>query len=158
MARSQSTCKDCPPGRVQIEAARSQRDADFDARNTWPRRPLLQPIPIAKSQYGQLNAEFKVANDADKKIKQITWECTLVHLDTRQVIARYTFVTNKDIAPHREALLSRKVVVPLNSFYEPKVVSASAPGKPKSLPDVVQAEQVNEVKEIRYADGSVVNP
>jgi hypothetical protein len=113
---------------------------------------------MATRQYGRLDAELKVANDADKKIKQITWECTLVHLDTRQVIARYTFVTHKDIAPHREAVLSQKVVVPLNSFYEAKVVSASAPSKPKSLPDVVQAEQVNQVKEIRYADGSVVNP
>jgi hypothetical protein len=39
------------------------------------------------------------------------------------------------------------------------VESANAPVKPVvELPDVVQAEQLNEVKEIRYADGSIVNP
>ena len=160
MASSQITGRDYPPGRSEIESARAERNREIQEHNDWPRRPQLSPFLFGpKNRYGRLNAKFTLNNDSDKKIKQVTWRVTLVHLDTKQVIASYTVVTDKLIAPHREATLKRKLWVPLGSFYGPKVVNANASVKPVlDLPDEVQAEQLNEVKEIRYADGSVVKP
>ena len=84
--------------------------------------------------------------------------CTLVSLTTRQTIASYTLVTRKIIAPHRTAVLGQAVMVPLEPFY-PTGTSASQTKQSKyELPKVVQAEQINRVKEIRYMDGSISTP
>ena len=128
------------------EVANNQSPAH--PRLTWP----------GKWEFARFTANFEFANDTDKTIKQVVWECTLVSLSTRQTIASYTLVTRKGIAPHRTSVLSKAVLVPLESFY-PKVTSTSSANQSKDeLPKVVQAVQTNRVKEIRYKDGSISTP
>jgi hypothetical protein len=140
-------------------AVREERAKEVAEHNQWPARPQLTRQSEPKyARYARFTANFDFINDADKKIKQVTWECTLVSLTTGQTIARYTLVTRKGIAPHSAAVLSQSVKVPLVSFY-PKVVSAGQINQSKyDIPKVVQAEQINLVKEIRYRDGSIGTP
>ena len=151
------SCGDC-----SVSTSQREQNAMWEARlaeaehNKWPTRPQL--TPLGKRGFARFTANFDFANDTDKKIKQVMWECTLVSLSTRETIASYTLVTRKGIAPHSTSVLSQAVVVPLEPFY-PKVTSTSQTKQSKyELPKVLQVEQINRVKEIRYKDGSISTP
>ncbi len=151
-------CAGCSEAqREQQERARARQQP---ADKTRPEPPKLSTLPAAsKPYYARTEIRFGLINEAAKKIKQITWECTLVHPETQAEIAKYTFVTRKNIAPYQEAILKETVQVPMNQFYGPKVVSVDKSGKQQEvLPPVVQAIQFNKVIEIKYADGSVMRP
>jgi hypothetical protein len=122
-------------------------------RHDWPAQlPFSTFLHQSKPYYTQLEAKFAVTNDSLKKIKEITWECTLLHPDTNQEVAKFTLVSKQKIAPHSGAILKKKVAVTLNAFYE-KAGSANQPSY--GYPDVVQAVQVNKLIEIKYTDGSI---
>ena len=141
--------------REQI-ARQEARAKEVAEHNQWPASPQL--TRLGNPEFARLTANLVFINDTGKKIKQVVWECTLVSLTTRQPIASYHLVTRKGIAPHSAAVLSEAVMVPLESFY-PKLISVSQTNQSKyELPKVVQAEQINRVKEIRYKDGSVSTP
>jgi hypothetical protein len=136
-----------------VQEARAPSDQD-----RWPPK-LPSLFEQGKRYYARTQLKFAVTNDVGKKVKQITWECTLVHPETKNQIVKYTIVTRKQIAPFKSAVLKESVAVPLIQFYGPRVISVSQAGKVKNdLPDVVQAIQDNKVLEIKYADGSVAHP
>lgn len=166
-----------------IGCSDAQRDHDWEMaqHNQWPTR--VRFTRPNKTYYGELTAKFEFANNTNKEIKQVTWEFILVSLTTGQPIASYTVVTNKSIAPQSTAVLSKKVKVPLESFYtsptgagsgtvpgsetfwdhgwrSPLGLPFSLTGKSPSydLPDVVQAEQFSQAKQIKYRDGSIGTP
>lgn len=156
--RADPYCARCTPDtRAQRDtlARRAERQEERDEHNAFPSR--INPNAMLAPRYAPFKAKFAITNDSDKKIKAITWECSLISLDEKKTIANYRLVTRKNIAPHRSATLSEKVVVPLASF-SPKVVPANQTKTKPVVPHVVQAEQVNKIIEIRYADGSVVRP
>jgi len=160
-AKSQG-CPGCTPEqRAELDRADAARRADREnairQHDEWPTRPRVNPP--SKQYYTRIEARFAVVNDTAKKIKSITWECTLLHPETKNQLAKYTIVTRKKIAPYAGAILKEKVAVPLNSYYGPKVVSADQATTVKyGLPDDVQAVQVNKLLEIKYTDGSVEHP
>lgn len=159
-AKSQG-CPGCTPQqRADQDRAADARRNDPEIRirqhDEWPARPTVQRS--GKQYYTRIEARFAVVNDTAKKVKSITWECTLLHPETNNQLAKYTIVSRKKIAPYGGAILKEKVAVPLNSFYGPKVVSADQVTTVKSgLPDNVQAVQVNKILEILYTDGSVTH-
>jgi hypothetical protein len=162
VAKAQSTaapngwCMGCTAGQKAEIATRENRDREVADHNQWPTRP--KSTRPSKPRYARFTANFEFTNNTDKQIKQVTWECILVSLTTGLPIERYTVVTSKTIAPRSTAVLSQSVKVPLVSFY-PKVVQAGQTNQsPYEIPDVVQAEQINQVKEIRYRDGSIGTP
>ena len=144
VARGQ-ICHTCSP-QVQREkdttAAREERAQDIADHNKWPERPHLSSF-FNRPQYTPYKAVFAITNNTAKKIKQVTWECTFIDPTTKRTIASYTLVTNKRIAPQKDANLKETVIVPLTG-----------------LPDaeVHQAIQINEIKEVKFTDGSVVRP
>jgi hypothetical protein len=159
-------CMGCTAGEEAEIVAREDRDREVADHNQWPTRPrFTRP----NKTHGEITAKFEFANNTNKEIKQVTWECILVSLTTGQPIASYTVVTSKSIAPQSTAVLSKKVKVPLGSFYS-KVVPVGQtnqspyptintelllPYTQYDLPDIVQVEQINQVKQIRYRDGSI---
>ena len=126
---------------------------DPNDHHDWPTRPQI--TPLAKPSYTSLEAKFAVTNDTVKKVKEITWECTLLHPDTNTEFAKYTLVSKKKIAAHGGAILKKRVNVSLKALYGP-VVAANQPNK--DVPEVSQALQVNKIIEIKYTDGSVSRP
>jgi hypothetical protein len=103
----------------------------------------------------RFDASVAVTNDTAKKIKQITWETSLINTATMTTIATYTLVTRKKIAPHEVVTLKKKVEVPL----DPGVISANQTNQVKrGVPNVIRTEQVSKIREIEYADGSVSTP
>jgi hypothetical protein len=146
IARAQDPCPTCNNIYAEI---RGPSQAVDDGR--WrPRRGG----PFS-AFYMRFDASVAVTNDTAKKIKQITWECTLVDVATMKPIATYTLVTRKKIAPHEVVTLSKKVEVPL----DPRVISANqtAPVK-RGVPNVIRTKQVSKIREIEYTDGSVSTP
>lgn len=159
-ANGQANGQPCPRcSEAQREQQNKERARLESADTIWLKRAKLPAAPAAqKPYYTRTEIKFGLVNEAAKKIKQITWECTLVHPETQAEIAKYTFVTNKNIAPYQEATLKQTVEVPMNQYY-PKVVTVGQAGKQKDqLPPVVQAVQFNKVIEIKYADGSFSHP
>lgn len=159
-ANGQAQGQPCPRcSEAQREQQNRERAKLENADTIWLRR--AKPITAPASQkpyYARTEIRFGLVNEAAKKIKQITWECTLVHPETQAEIAKYTFVTRKNIAPYQEAILKETVEVPMNQYYG-KVVPVGQVGKQKDqLPPVVQAVQFNKVIEIKYADGSLSRP
>lgn len=157
IASSQSCPKCSEAQRQQQDKARAKQESNT---KKWPELPKLSTPPAAhKPFYARTEIRFGLVNEAAKKIKQITWECTLLHPETQAEIAKYTIVTRKKIAPYQEATLKETVEVPMGHYYGPKVVSVEKAGKQKEvLPPVVQAVQINKVIEIKYADGSLMRP
>lgn len=139
---------------------RSDKSSQLNEHKDWPARP--QPSHFnspSKPYYTRLEATLAVTNDTAKKVKEITWECTLLHPDTNQEVAKYTIVSKKKISPYGGAILKKKVVVPLNAFYGPNVVPPPQVDPIKyGVPAAVQAVQVNKLIEIKYTDGSVSRP
>lgn len=130
-----------------------ERRREIDTHSDWPARSL--PVHSNKPTYTSLEAKFAVTNDTLKKVKEITWECTLLHPDTNREIAKYTLISKKKIEAHGGAILKKKVVVPLRALHG-GVVSADQASK--GVPDATQALQVNKIVEIKYTDGSATRP
>lgn len=149
IARAQSD--PCPTCNKIYAEIRGPSQAIDD--NRWrPRRGAPSP---AYGLYMSFDASVAVTNDTAKKIKQITWESSLVDVATMKTIATYTLVTRKRIAPHKVVTLSKKVEVPL----DPRVISANQTNQVKrGIPNVIQTEQVSKIREIEYTDGSVSSP
>jgi hypothetical protein len=159
-ANGQAVGQPCPRcSETQREQQNKERARLETADTIWLKRAKLPTAPAAqKPYYARTEIRFGLVNEAAKKIKQVTWECTLVHPETQAEIAKYTFVTRKNIAPYQEAILKETVEVPMNQYYG-KVVPVGQAGKQTGeLPPVVQAVQFNKVIEIKYADGSFSRP
>jgi hypothetical protein len=105
--------------------------------------------------YMSFSPSVVITNDTAKKIKQITWESTLINTATQKPIATYTFVTRKRIAAHEVATLSKKIEVPL----DPSLISTeqTIPVR-RGVPNVIRTEQVSKIRQIEYTDGSVSVP
>ena len=144
IASAQNPCPQC--GKAYEEVTTPTFHALDD--NRWrPRRSF--------GLYMRFEASVAVTNNTAKKIKQITWESSLIDVATRKLIATYTLVTRKKIAPHEVVTISKKVEVPL----DPRVMSANQTNPVKrGVPNVIRTEQVSKIKEIEYADGSVSSP
>ena len=156
IAKSQGSSSKNGATRAPVNVARQIQIARQNIhRNDWTAQPPFSTFVNQKPHYTQLEAKFAVTNDSLKKIKEITWECTLLHPDTNQEVAKFTLVSKQKIAPHSGAILRKKVAVPLNAFYE-QTGSANQPNY--GYPDVVQAVQVNKLIEIKYTDGSSSRP
>jgi hypothetical protein len=144
IARAQDPCPQCNKAREEVMSP------PFHASDDNRLRPLrFSPF------YMRFSMSVDVTNDTAKKIKQITWESTLIDAVTKQTISTYTFVTRKRIAPHEAVTISKKVEVPL----DPRVISANQtiPVK-RGVPNVIRTEAVSKITEIVYTDGSVSTP
>jgi hypothetical protein len=145
-ARAQDPCPTCNNIYSEI---RGPSQAIDDGR--W--RPRRGPSSFAL--YMSFDASVAVNNDTAKKIKQITWESSLIDTATRRPIATYTLVTRKKIAPHEVVTINKKVEVPL----DPRVVSANQTNPVRrGVPNVIRTEQVSKIREIEYTDGSISSP
>lgn len=144
IARAQNPCPQCGKAYEEVTTPTFHT---LDENRWRPRRTF--------GLYMRFEASVAVTNNTAKKIKQITWETSLVDSATRKPIATYTLVTRKKIAPHKVVTISKKVEVPL----DPRVISTDQtnPGKRGAL-NVIRTEQVSKIKEIEYADGSVSSP
>ena len=146
IARAQDPCPTC---NKIYEEIRGPSQAVDD--NRW--RPRRGAPSFAL--YMRFDASVAVTNDTAKKIKQITWETSLIDTATMTTIATYTLVTRKKIAPHEVVTLSKKVEVPL----DPRVISANQTNQVKrGVPNVIRTEQLSKIREIEYTDGSVSTP
>jgi hypothetical protein len=118
-------------------------------------RHSLRTAPFAARFYMSFYASVVVTNDTARKVRQITWESSLINVATQKTIATYTFVTRKKIAAHEVVTLSKKIEVPL----DPSVISAeqTIPVR-RGVPNVIRTEQVSKIREIEYTDGSVSVP
>lgn len=143
IARAQDPCPQCNKIYAEIRGP-SQAIDD----NRWrPRRSF--------GLYMRFEASVAVTSNTAKKIKQITWESSLIDVATRKLIATYTLVTRKKIAPHEVVTISKKVEVPL----DPRVISGNQTNPVKrGVPNVIRTEQVSKIREIEYTDGSVSSP
>jgi hypothetical protein len=160
VARSQQKdCNECTPAQrgQREQAAAAKRRLEIKEMER-PRNPALSKLPL-RPQYTKFQAKFPIINQTDKKIEEVTWECKLVSAETRDIVSANTLLTHKNIAPHKSAVLSAKIMVPLRSFYGPKVIPVGQITQVKpGLPDAIRLEQVNTIKEIKYSDGSVHRP
>jgi hypothetical protein len=147
IARAQGAdpCPDCNKARDEVMFTPSNATDDGQWRShRW--RSFF---------YMRFSPSIVVTNDSAKKIRQITWESTLINSATKQPISTYTLVSRKRIAPHEVVTLTKKVEVPL----DPRVISASQITVVKSgAPNVIQTDQVSRVVKIEYTDGSVSTP
>jgi hypothetical protein len=144
IARAQDPCPQCNKAYEEVTTPTFHAADD----NRWrPRRSF--------GLYMRFEASVAVTNNTAKKIKQITWESSLIDVATRKLIATYTLVTRKKIAPHEVVTISKKVEVPL----DPRVISANQTNPVKrGVPNVIRTEQVSKIREIEYTDGSVSSP
>ena len=86
IARAQDPCPQC---NKIYEEIRGPSQAVDD--NRW--RPRRGAPSFAL--YMRFDASVAVTNDTAKKIKQITWESSLIDVATMKTIATYTLVTRK---------------------------------------------------------------
>jgi hypothetical protein len=141
----------CPTCNTIFAEMRGPSQAIDD--NRWHPRRGAPPAP--DRLYMSFDASVAVTNNTAKKIKQITWETSLINAATMKPIATYTLVTRKRIAPHKVVTLSKKVEIPL----DPRVISANQTDQVKhGIPNVIRTEQVSKIREIEYTDGSVSSP
>ena len=136
-------CPTCNKGRELVTTPTHNTEDD----NRW-RTP-------ARGLYARFYASVVVTNDTAKKIKRIIWETELVDSGTRESIYVHTFVTRKRIDPHQVVTLNKKIEIPL----APGMVSGSqAMQVRRGIPNVIRTEQVSNIREIQYTDGSVSSP
>ena len=149
IARAQDPCPQCNKAYEEVTSPPFQAQDD----NRW--RPRRGAASSAARLYMRFDASVAVTNDTAKKIKQVTWESSLINVATMKTIATYTLVTRKKIAPHEVVTLTKKVLVPLDL----RVISANQTNQVKhGVPNVIRTEQVSKIREIEYTDGSVSTP
>ena len=145
-----------PDNATQPSDSRNARNAT-EQPEPWPERPLH--VERTKQTHTPIEVRFDFANsDPARKVKEVTWECTLIHPDTKVEISKYVIVSRKKVLPKEVAILKKRVLVPLKPF-QPRVVDATEAGKKDDeLAKLAQAIQHNRIIEIKYADGSVEHP
>ena len=143
----------CPQCMQIYQEATSRVTHAAEDENQW--RLRRRTAPFAPRFYMSFSASVVVTNDTAKKIKQITWESSLINAATQKTVATYTFVTRKKIAAHEVVTLSKKIEVPL----DPSVISADQirPAR-RGVPNLIRTEQASQIREIEYTDGSVSVP
>jgi hypothetical protein len=147
IARAQNPCPQCNKAYEEVTSPPFHANDD----NRLPPRRGAPSFGL----YIRFDVSVSVTNDTAKKIRQITWESTLIDAATKQTISTYTFVTRKRIAPHDVITISKKVEVPL----DPRVISANQTNQVRrGVPNVIPTEQVSKIIEIEYTDGSVSTP
>jgi hypothetical protein len=143
----------CPTCMQIYQEATSRVTHAAEDERQW--HPLRRNRSFNPRFYMSFHASVVVTNQTAKKIKQITWESTLINVATQKTIATYTFVTRKRIAAHEVVTLSKKVEVPL----DPSVISTDQTNPlRRGVPNVIRTEQTGKIKEIEYTDGSVNTP
>src|SRR5260221_6773388 len=69
-------------GGCSVSTSQREQNEIWEAKNNQsPAHPQL--TWRGKWEFARFTANFEFANDTDKKIKQVVWECTLVSLSTR---------------------------------------------------------------------------
>jgi hypothetical protein len=145
-------CMGCTDSQKVELISREAREKDATANNGSLGRP--QVLRSGSGQYAEFKTNFLVNNDSDKKIKRITWECTLLNKATGDPIHTFSLTTAKNIAPHKSKLLRETVVVPMKKLMG-QVVPANQTAQP---PKQVEVDEKYQIVEIEYADGSIVRP
>jgi len=102
-----------------------------------------------------LKVHFLVKNESDKKIKRVTWEYTISNRETKAFIQTVTFVTDKTIAPRKSAVVKQKVYVSRKKLLGGTVPASQAGTKPLGT---IEVEENYQIKEIKYADGTLHRP
>jgi hypothetical protein len=152
VAAPKSWCMGCTDSQKVDLISREAREKNATANNELPNRP--QVARSGAGQYAEFKTKFLVNNDSDKKIKRITWECTLLNKATGEPIHTFSLTTAKNINPHKSKLLQEKVVVPMKKLMG-QVVPANQTGQP---PKQVEVDEKYQIVEIEYADGSIARP
>jgi hypothetical protein len=99
-----------------------------------------------------VKANFAITNDSLKKIKVVTWECTLIDPNTMKTMARYTIVTKKKIAPQKDAVLTTKLEVPMVVLLGRTVSADKLKEVGYGPPRRFSAIQVNKIREIEFTE------
>ena len=152
VAAPQGWCTGCTESQKADLISREAREKDVSDHNQLPVRP--QVSRSGAGQYAEFKTNFLVNNDSDKKIKRITWECTLLNKTTGDPIHTFSLTTAKNINPHKSKLLQEKVVVPMKELMG-QVVPANQSAQP---PKQVEVDEKYQIIEIEYADGSIARP
>ena len=152
VAAPKSWCMGCTDGQKVELISREAREKDATANNESPGRP--QVSRSRAGQYAEFKTNFLVNNDSDKKIKRITWECTLLNKTTGDPIHTFSLTTAKTIDPHKSKTLRETVLVPMKKLMG-QVVPANQSAQP---PKQVEVDEKYQIIEIEYADGSLVRP
>jgi hypothetical protein len=146
-------CQGCTNGQKAEIATREARQREVSDHNQWPGKPSLSASGVRSGvQYAQFKTHFLVNNDSDKKIKRITWECTLLIRATKEPIQTFTLVTRKGLAPHKSTVFSQKVTLSFENLLGARIINQLI------LPDTFEVEDKYQIREIEYADGSVFRP
>lgn len=145
-------CTGCTDSQKVGLISREAREKDVAANKDLLGRP--QVSRSGAGQYAEFKTNFLVNNDSDKKIKRITWECTLLNKTTGDPIHTFSLTTAKNINPHKSKLLQEKVVVPMKKLMG-QVVPANQSAQP---PKQVEVDEKYQIIEIEYADGSIARP
>lgn len=155
VAAPHSWCMGCSESQKIELASREAREKDA-AIASGNNGSLGRPV-VSRSwpgQYAEFKTNFLVNNDSDKKIKRITWECTLLNKNTGDTIQTFTLTTDKKIDPHKSKLLQEKVNVPMKKLMGQVVPANQSPQPPKQ----VEVDEAYRILEIEYTDGSIVRP
>ena len=143
------------PGKVNLDCPNCQQmeQEQPDQRVTSP--PL--PAKTVKNAFAFFVPMLFVTNTNAQKVKQVTWQCTYIHAASGEIIATYTFVDKKTIAPGKLMMLQRWVLVPMAQVLShPRVVSVNAVIDENA--EHPKVRQVIAIKELKYADGTIKTP
>ncbi len=91
-------------------------------------------------RYAKFDAALTMSNETPKTVKQVTWVCSFIEPSTNILIASFVLVSQKRIAPHANSTIH-------------EVVWIGVPAKSRAK--VIEALQINLIREIKYTDGSV---
>jgi hypothetical protein len=152
VAAPKSWCMGCIDSQKVDLISREAREKDATANNGSPGRPQVSRSGLP--QYAEFKTNFLVNNDSNKKIKSITWQCTLLNKTTGDQIHTFSLTTAKKIDPHKSRTLRETVIVPMKKLMG-QVVPANQSAQP---PRQVEVDEKYQIIEIVYADGSIVRP
>ena len=145
-------CTGCSDSDKVNLISREAREKNATANDGSLGRPQVSRSGLP--QYAEFKTNFLVNNDSDKRIKSITWECTLLNKTTGDQIHTFSLTTTKKIDPHKSRTLRETVMVPMKKLMG-QVVPANQSGQP---PKQVEVDEKYQIIEIEYADGSIVRP
>src|SRR4051794_25505246 len=97
IAKAQGTVDDRANRYSENPGRTAERQINTNKHNEWPAKPPVSTSFTGQSGFTKLEAKFAVTNDTPKKVKEITWECVLVHPDTNNEVARYRVVSKTKI-------------------------------------------------------------
>jgi hypothetical protein len=152
VAAPKGWCTGCTESQKVELISREARAKDVTDHNELPGRP--QVSRSGAGQYAEFKTNFLVNNDSEKKIKRITWECTLLNKATGDTIQTFSLTTTKKIDPHKSKVLQQRVAVSMKKLMG-QVVAAN---QPTSTSSQVEVDEKYQIIEIEYADGSISRP